>query len=233
MVDTLWSRERDWPISPIGFVFLLQATDQVGRAMFGGEWRRPSFDPDGKSSARQFRRAIKTVAEACEAGELPAVYQRGDGEMIAIEPDYWHLKDWEYCFVDGDASIFVPMFESGFGYAEGAAPGSWQSYPAFVRKRELASFIVKIEAPPPPLPSTPAAVPPANQGSGRRTDRDRIIAEAKNRMKTKTYRSIQALAREIHDWLEKLPDAIRGVKSQKVMLVDTIHDHIAHLFPKK
>jgi hypothetical protein len=85
------------------------------------------------------------------------------------------------------------------------------------------------------MPPATAVAPPrqAPRKKGRPTDKDRVITEAKNRMKVKTYPSIQALARELHGWLSKLPDAIRGVKNSNVMDVETIHDHIAPLFSKR
>jgi hypothetical protein len=90
----LWGAKDTWPIAPINFVFLLDAADQIGAAMCGPEWSTPPFDRDDEGSKR-FEHVITKIAEACETGELPARYRRGDGELAPMEPADWRWSSPE------------------------------------------------------------------------------------------------------------------------------------------
>jgi hypothetical protein len=78
--------------------------------------------------------------------------------------------------------------------------------------------------------ATVAAVPATG---GRPTDRDRVIAEAKRRIRHESETvpgTLAAFARQIHEWLDKQPKAIRVSKTGKVMTADTIEGHIRKLW---
>jgi hypothetical protein len=71
----------------------------------------------------------------------------------------------------------------------------------------------------------PAPTPPSSEG-GRPSDKERIVNETQERLKTKSYPSKMALARELEKWLDKLPDAVRNSEG-KVTSPDTIARIIA------
>jgi hypothetical protein len=162
-------------------------------------------------------RAIKLLCERVRSGEIPL---RGTFEKnkpaISIDPS----EQWS-----GELNVFEAKLEC---YADvNAAWPARMYFNVHCFKSDVDKIVESITkekmatAPMPPAtevtpPPSPEA--PAKRGPGRRTDRDRVVGEAKSRMKIKTYPSIQALARELHGWLDKLPDAIRGVTDQKVGL---------------
>jgi hypothetical protein len=201
MAETLWGHEHDWPVNPINFVFLLRTTDQVGRAMFGDEWHRPSFDPADRNSARHFQRVIETIAQACETGDLPAAFQQGDGEMVTLEARDWHAKDWKYYFVDGDIEVPASYFES---FEHEQVVTSWKKCPIFIRRESLDRFIAKIQS---ETAGEPQSAPAHSGFPGRPSSSQLVDGELERRIVTLKQgqflgANIKEVAGSLSDWLK-------------------------------
>jgi hypothetical protein len=75
---------------------------------------------------------------------------------------------------------------------------------------------------------------PSSAG-GRPTDRDRVVAEAERRLRRRDYQrppSLAAFAKELHDWLDGQPRAIRISKTGAVMQAETIEGHVRDIWNK-
>jgi hypothetical protein len=89
--------------APIGFAPLLEATDLVGRKVYGPNWH-----PIGKIDAvvimgaenPAIERVIAMIAGWCEAGELPAVFRSLTGTED-LDPRVWQVISWRNYFTTG------------------------------------------------------------------------------------------------------------------------------------
>jgi hypothetical protein len=152
-VPGLWAARNEWPIAPLNFVFLLAATDQIGLAMCGPNWKVPPFRGDDDAGNQQFERVITTVAKACESGEMPAYCRRPDGVITPMEPADWHLSpalDWQIYFHSGQMSeIDLDIMEKRYGEIQ---KRSFSIAPAisicsiFVRRADLNQFIEAVQS---------------------------------------------------------------------------------------
>jgi hypothetical protein len=101
--------------------------------------------------------------------------------------------------------------------------------PILVSKQVLDHIGVPLTTPEttsPVAPVLPRAAVPAE--GGRPTDRDSVIAEAKRRLSgdKPIPSTLKAFANQLHNWLDKQPDAVRAQKTGQVMSSDTIEAHV-------
>jgi hypothetical protein len=69
--------------------------------------------------------------------------------------------------------------------------------------------------------------------AGRPTDRDRVIAKAKELVRSTQAESLSAFGREVRGWLSSLPDAIRTAKRAEVMSVRKIEDYVRPIWRRR
>jgi hypothetical protein len=148
-LPAVW-RTREWPTAPLGYEFLLEATDRAGRAMYGKNWHDPP------EAGAEFEDVILRIAKACEAGRTPTACRARDGKTehglgpIESGPD-WHADNWP------------DYFRWGVEFGPGSA--RW----IFVRQQqfnELLAGLPPAESPAPiaeagPEESPPPTTPPA------------------------------------------------------------------------
>jgi hypothetical protein len=145
-----WQSRELWPKAPPDSVFLLEATNVVGRAMWGHDWSLPPFDdlPDeigGPSpSASRFDITITRIGAACEKGEIAVMFKIDDADLDAPAPsrgeiptDTWRWFNkviWRRRFINGRDEAFVidGRDEIFCGWL-------------FVRQTDLAQFIESIQ----------------------------------------------------------------------------------------
>jgi hypothetical protein len=178
----LWTARNEWPIAPLNFVFLLDATDQIGRAMCGPDWKVPPFRGDDDANNQQFERVITNVARACESGKMHAWRRRPDGAMAQMNSEDWHSPsshplDWQGYFYMGqliemDLDLMeAPLLEPKIAYP--VATFAVSHGEIFVRREDLDQFIAKIqarvaEAPRPPRKRATPAQYEAYQNANKR-----------------------------------------------------------------
>jgi hypothetical protein len=77
-------------------------------------------------------------------------------------------------------------------------------------------------------PVAPATVRVISEKGGRPTDKLRVVEEAQRRLKggESIPSTLAEFARELHEWLERQPNAIRASKTREVMSDGTIEDHV-------
>jgi hypothetical protein len=248
----LWATRDEWPIAPLNFVFLLDATDRIGRAMCGANWKAPPFRRDDDANNRQFERVITTVARACESGEMRAWCRQPDGAMSPMNPADWHLSpvlDWQRYFYAGELiEMDLDLMESPFSDVPKI------TYPAplpavshctiFVRRENLDRFIAKTAESQRPkldekrsqsaLAAEAVILPPVPKKGGRPSDKERVAAEAERRLAAgeSIPLTLAAFTRDLHFWLDKQPWAHRRPMNQKVLSTASIEDHIRRLWRK-
>jgi hypothetical protein len=145
-----WESRELWPKAPPKSVFLLEATDVVGRAMWGHDWSLPPFDdlPEeigGPSpQASRFDITITRIATACEKGEIAVIFETEDAERVQL-PTYvwrWFEKEmWRSRFINGrDEIVVIDGRDETIFSADDAL--RW----LFVRRTDLERFIKSIQA---------------------------------------------------------------------------------------
>jgi hypothetical protein len=229
---------------PIGFISLQDAAAMLHRKISKSNWHTfaeceapllvaelvAHEDPD-------IDRVFTMLAECCEAGDIATAYRSDNGGADDLDRSFWRLPDWRNYFITGMVDVDLPRTTN-------SPPPGWGAYAAgtfvvyerctreiFLRRKDVERFISTLKPADSEPVEAPARAMPSSRG-GRPSDVERIIAEAKKRLESKTYPSKAALARELREWLEKLPDATRDSRNN-VMAVSTIHGHIAALFKEK
>ena len=178
-------------------------------------------------------RVFTMLAECCESGEIAAAYRSDSGGTDDLDCSFWRLPHWRNYFITGMIDVDLPRFiYSSFTPGVGTFTGYERcTREIFVRRTDFERFIATLKPADHEPAEAPAPAMPSSKG-GRPSDEDRVIAEAKKRLESKTYPSKAALARELREWLEKLPDATRDSRGN-VMAASTIQRHIAPLFGEK
>jgi hypothetical protein len=137
-------------------VFLLEATDVVGRAMWGHDWRRPSFDDipwyeDRLAAASRFDITITRIATAFAEGEIAVIFDSEDADGVPsrgrVPPTDWiwfEKESWRSQFINGrHEGYFIDGDRDEILVAGDDDEPRW----LFVRRTDLAQFIKSIEAP--------------------------------------------------------------------------------------
>jgi hypothetical protein len=150
----LWESRELWPKAPPSSVFLLEATDVVGRAMWGHDWRRPSFDDipwyeDRLAAASRFDTTITRIATAFAEGEIAVIFDTVDADGVPsrgrVPSHYWtwfEKESWRSQFINGRHEvIFIDGREEILVAGDDDAP-RW----LFVRRTDLERFIKSTEA---------------------------------------------------------------------------------------
>jgi hypothetical protein len=131
-----WDNPQRWPHDPPGYVFLVRACHEIGRAIFDAQWleswEEPDEPPDDcdlvtwedyERKCDEFQKAfiamrakvVLSIAEHCEAGTLAAAVRAKTGaRMIELEQHIWNLERVEHRFYRCEMSLVSP-FAAGAG----------------------------------------------------------------------------------------------------------------------
>jgi len=150
---------------PIGFVPLREAADLVGLKIEGPGWRRLdevdaaniAYDDDnlmGYYVDPHVDRVIKSIAEACERGEVFAAYRSVTGAADELPRAKWHSPAWRTYFATGMIDLDLPLL--GDGNRPTGTGTARCTREVFVRHDDLDRFITKVSAP----ATTPTSVEP-------------------------------------------------------------------------
>jgi hypothetical protein len=179
-------------------------------------------------------RVVTMLAERCEAGEIAAAYRSDTGGVDDLDRSFWHLPYWRNYFITGMVDVDLPRFvpSTAFGGGIAASPPAeiFAGYERctreiFARRRDVERFIATLKPADNELAEAPA---PIKSEGGRPTDRDRVIAEARRRIKGREALpgTLTEFADLLNKWLDKQPGAIRAAKTGEVMAAATIEDHV-------
>jgi hypothetical protein len=160
----------DFMESPIGFVPLREAVDLVGLKIEGPGWRRLdevdaaniAYDDDnlmGYYVDPHVDRVIKSIAEACERGEIFAAYRSVTGAADELPRAKWHSPAWRTYFATGMIDLDLPLL--GDGNRPAGTLTARCTREVFVRRDDLDRFVAQILAPaaaPTPSPASEARI---------------------------------------------------------------------------
>jgi hypothetical protein len=176
----LWTARSEWPIAPLNFVFLLDATDQIGRAMYGPNWKAPPFRGDDAENNQQFERVITNVARACESGKMCAWCRYPDGTMAQMNSEDWRSPSsyplaWQGYFYAGEMiEMNLDLMEAPFPdeprITDPVVPSAVSHCMIFVRREDFDRFIAETQSRPADLRSV------SPQGSKKKATADRYEA---------------------------------------------------------
>jgi hypothetical protein len=135
---------------PIGYAYLYQAVDAIGRALRGPDWVsvrcQDELGHEVYTGSALVDSVIRTVAEACEAGKLAAAFQHVFKGADDLDRDVWRKPHWRNFFASGTTIVDQPRL-----LVNGEPNPSGEMLPCerkiFIRKDSLAAFVKELASP--------------------------------------------------------------------------------------
>jgi hypothetical protein len=134
---------------PIGYVYLYQAVDAIGRVLRGYDWVsircQCELKNEVNSGSPVVDSVIRIVAEACEAGNLAAAFQHLFKGADDLDHAVWRKPHWGNFFATGTIVVDQPLLIGCEPDPSGAMVPCERKI--FIRKDSLAAFVKDLAAP--------------------------------------------------------------------------------------
>ena len=131
---------------PIGFVTLRDAADIV--AWVGKGWWRlggTNFYVIEAKLNPEIERVIKTIADACESGQLTAAYRSITG-ATALDQTVWQRPNWRTYFSAGTIDLLLPLVDEN-GVPDKRGDTTKCTREIFIRQDGLDRFVAGLTRP--------------------------------------------------------------------------------------